>query len=474
MEGKKFNSVTKVTTVNSNQSLLLTDQNGNVTSIGMDALKADLAVGQHAWCGRVWDTNNATPKAASYVGSLELLRELPYILGLGAYLVKNDHSRRKLDSKDHYKYATGEPAKLDGTEGHYQWGWGRNFYVVIKNVGGLHYEQIGIKPIPGEFNYEIPIGSLSSAGFATIERSTGRLVSYINNGTDYRGGDNNSSYDGKNNTLLGRPATNLTAEQFRAAARKNGKGWLSTTMRHTSIVAILFGVIFGTHYDQDAVNANKDANGLFQGGLGVGLTQMSDWDGYNGYRPVAPMSAGIELGDSCGEATYAVKNDAGTTVYTAKIPVFFGYKNGFGNLWRMMDDEQVQCNEDTSVVHLVAPSIYGTWTIGKAEGMIAYSKSETKGEGYIKELCMEHLENFPTRKGGTETTYWTSYFWNNSGATSGFRLCLRGGVASYGGQCGLSALYVSYAVSDYYVLCGAALCEAASEWSLEPVYYKAA
>ena len=52
MEGKKFNSVTKVTTVNSNQSLLLTDQNGNVTSIGMDALKADLAVGQHAWCGR--------------------------------------------------------------------------------------------------------------------------------------------------------------------------------------------------------------------------------------------------------------------------------------------------------------------------------------------------------------------------------------------------------------------------------------
>lgn len=112
MEGKKFNSVTKVTTVNSNQSLLLTDQNGNVTSIGMDALKADLAVGQHAWCGRVWDTANATPKAASYIGSLELLKELPYVLGLGAYLVKNDHSRRKLDSKDHHKYATGEPARV--------------------------------------------------------------------------------------------------------------------------------------------------------------------------------------------------------------------------------------------------------------------------------------------------------------------------------------------------------------------------
>lgn len=477
MEGKKFNSVTKVTTVNSNQRVLLTDQNGNVTSIGMDALKADLAIGQHAWCGRVWDTNNATPKAASYVGSLELLRELPYILGLGAYLVKNDHSRRKLDSKDHYKYATGEPAKLDGSEGHYQWGWGRKFYVVLKDIGGLHYEQIGIKPIPGEFNYEIPIGSLSAAGFAAIERSTGRLVSYINNGADYRGGDNNSSYDGTNKTLLGRPATNLTTEQFRAAARKNGKGWLCTTMRHTSIVAILFGVIMGTHYDQDAVNTAKDANGLYQGGLGAGTSNFNwdTWGTYNSYRPFLPMSAGIELGDSVGETTYAVKNDAGTTVYTAKVSSFFGLKHAQGGyLWRMMDDEQVRINSDTTATHLVAPSIYGSWTIGSATGMKAYSTSPATGEGYITRLSMEHLENFATAVGGSETTYWTSYFWNTSKATSGFRLCLRGWHASDGGRCGSSTLSVSNAVSHASGHLGAALCEAASEWSVEPEYYAAA
>lgn len=477
MEGKKFNSVTKVTTVNSNQSLLLTDQNGNVTSIGMDALKADLAVGQHAWCGRVWDTANATPKAASYVGSLELLRELPYILGLGAYLVKNDHSRRKLDSKDHYKYATGEPAKLDGTEGHYQWGWGRKFYVVIKDVGGLHYEQIGIKPIPGEFNYEIPIGSLSAAGFATIERSTGRLVSYINNGADYRGGDNNSSYDGTNKTFLGRPATNLTAEQFRAAARKNGKGWLCTTMRHTTIIAALIGVIMGTHYDQDAVNTAKDSNGLYQGGLGAGTSNFNwdTWGTYNSYRPFLPMSAGIELGDSVGETTYAVKNDAGTTVYTAKVSSFFGLKHAQGGyLWRMMDDEQVRINSDTTATHLVAPSIYGSWTIGSATGMKAYSTSPATGEGYITRLSMEHLENFATAVGGSETTYWTSYFWNTSKATSGFRLCLRGCRAYDGGRCGSSTLYVNADVSYASGSIGAALCEAASEWSVEPEYYAAA
>ena len=473
MEGKKFNSVAKVTTVNSNQGLLLTDQYGNINSIGINALKADLSLGQHAWCGRVWNTANATPKAATTIGSLEILKELPYTLGLGGYLVQNDHSRRKLDSKDHYKYATGEPAKLDGSEGHYQWGWGRKFYVVIKDIGGMHYRAIGLKPIPGENNLEIPIASISAAGFATIERSTGRLVSYINSDVKYRGGDNDATYDGKNNTLLGRPATGMTTEQFRAAARKNGKGWLCTTMRHTAIIEILFSVIFGTFYDQDAVSANKDANGLFQGGLGKGLTEMPNWEKYNGYRPVAPMSAGIELGDSCGEANYLVKDDAGTTVYNAKIPSFFGYKNGFGNLWRMMDDEFCQVNSDKTMTHLVAPSIYGSWTIGSPTGMKAMSKSPGGCEGYIKRLSMEHLENFCTQIGATESTYSTCYFWNTSNATSGFRCCLRGATARDGGPCGFSTLDVGSAVSGASAYYGAALCEAASEWSLEPVYYEA-
>lgn len=434
-------------------------------------IKNAVQLGQHPWCGRVWNLDNATPQAATYIGSLELLQNLHQELGLGGYLVKNDHTRRKLDSKDHHKYATGETAKLDGSEGHYQWGWGKEWFMVIKTVGRLHYEMISPWPIQGEFNYKIPIASISAAGFATLERSTGKLVSYINDGADYRGGNNDATLDNTNRTMLGKPVTQQTTEFFRAAARKNGTGWLCTTMRHTTAIAVLFGVIFGTHYDQAAVNSAKDANGLFQGGLGAGVTAMPDWGGYNGYRPVVPLSAGIELGDSCGESKYEVKKDNGTVVYTAKIPCFFGYKNGFGNLWRMMDDEQVQCNADTSVTHLVAPSIYGTWTLGKADGMIAYSKSITKGEGFVKELCMDHLENFPTSVGATVSTYWTSYFWNTSGEKSGFRCCLRGALANNGGLCGLSTLGVNNAVSVSYADYGAALCEAASEWSVEPTYY---
>ena len=156
---------------------------------------------------------------------------------------------------------------------------------------------------------------------------------------------------------------------------------------------------------------------------------------------LAPTPA---VGDSVGETTYAVKNDAGTTVYTAKVSSFFGLKHAQGGyLWRMMDDEQVRINSDTTATHLVAPSIYGSWTIGSATGMKAYSISPATGEGYITRLSMEHLENFATAVGGSETTYWTSYFWNTSKATSGFRLCLRGCNANNGGQCGSSTLNVN-------------------------------
>ena len=420
-------------------------------------------------CGRVWNLGNSTPKAQGWFGSLELLRNLPETLGLGCYLVKNDHSRRKLDPTNHYRFANGETAKLDGSMGHYQWGWGKKFYLAIYRIGNLLYKEVSLAPIPGQYNYVIPVASMSAHGFAALDRTTGTLASYVNDDVNYRGGDS-TDWDGTYRTLIGRAATNKNTEYWRTAARKNGSGWLCCTMRHTSVVKILFEIIFGTQDMQAGYNANKDADGLFQGGLGSGVTNMPDWNGYNGYRPFLPTSVGIELGDSCGVSTYNVLKADGSTHYAAPVPVFFGLKNPFGYLWRQMDDEFVRCNADTSVTHLVAPSIYGTWTIGNETGMTAYSTSPTKGEGYIKTLSYDNLENFPTQTGGSASTYHCDYFWNNSNATSGFRLCLRGCSAHSGALSGPAALIVNSAVSGADVYWGSPLCEAEEDWPVVPVY----
>ena len=82
---------------------------------------------------RVWNTAVSTPLAAAWGGSLSMGQNLPDILKLGGYLVKNDHSRRKLDPTNHYRFENGETAKLDGSMGHYQW---------VHTVGGAHPQHL--------------------------------------------------------------------------------------------------------------------------------------------------------------------------------------------------------------------------------------------------------------------------------------------------------------------------------------------
>ena len=82
------------------------------------ALKDAVDMANAPYFGRVWNKDNTTPKAASWFGSLEFGKRINEVYQLGGYIVKNDHTRRKLDSENHYKYANGQPAKLDGSEGH--------------------------------------------------------------------------------------------------------------------------------------------------------------------------------------------------------------------------------------------------------------------------------------------------------------------------------------------------------------------
>ena len=424
------------------------------------------------YCGRCWNLDYSTPAAATWVGSLDMLRNLPDILGLGCYLVKNDHSRRKLDPTNHYRFANGETAKLDGSMGHYQWGWGKKFYIAFYTIGRLFHEVVSLSPIPGQYNYCIPVGSMSAHGFASIDRTSGALVSYLNDDAQYRGGDNNTSYDNTYRSLCGKCVTGMSDEAMRAAARKNGTGWLCGTMRHNAVVKVLFEIIFGTRNMQAAYNSTKDSDGLYQGGLGNGVTTWNGtaWNNHNGYRPFLPTDVGVELGDSCGISNYNVAGSDGSTVYTAPVPVFFGLKNPHGYLWRHQDDEFVRVNADTTMTHLVAPSIYGNWTIGVETGMKAYSTSPANGSGYIKALSYDNLEIFPTQLGGSESTYHCDHFWNTIEAVSGFRLVLRGCYADDGARSGPADVNVHSAVSNAYVYLGSPLCEAEEEWSVEPVY----
>ena len=422
---------------------------------------------------RRWNIDNSSPVGEA-VGNLDYLRELPTLLGLGCYLVDKNHGRRKLDPTNHYKFATGETAKLDGSMGDYMWGWNTKWYYAWWVEGSYFYEAASLNPIPGKYNYVIPVASTAAIGVSVVDRENLELVSVINTAAKYRGGNNDADLDSAFNTQLGRAATNLTAATFGEYARKKGDGWEGYWYAHSAMIGALFRIIFGTRNVQASYNANKDSDGLYQGGLGAGVTGAGSWwtgsDGYN-YYPFLPTDAGVELGDSCGVSSQTVTCADGSTV-TVSVPVFFGLKNFFGYLGRWGRGELISKNSDGSGDIYVVPKLHSTYSMSSLTGLTKVATVPAAAVAssweYTKQLSMQNLCHVPTVTGATSSTFYSDGFYNDN-AVSGLRVPSRGGIASNAGFAGLEFLYVNNGVSASYASYGSPLCEAAEDWDTTPV-----
>ena len=426
-------------------------------------------VTQGGYACRRWNINNSSPVGEAY-GNIDYLRELPSLLGLGCYLVDKNHGRRKLDPTNHYKFATGETAALDGSMGDYMWGWGTKWYYAFWTEGNYYYEAASLKPIPGRWNYEIPVGSTSALGVSVVDRTNLELVSVINNSAQFRGGNNDATLDEAFNSYLGMAATNLTAAQFGEYARKKGDGWEAYWYAHAAVIGILFRIIFGTRHVQAAYNASKDANGLYQGGFGAGVT--NGWPTSFQSRPFMKTSEGVSLGDACGLFTISVKNSSDTVEKTYNAPCFFGLKNFYGYLGRWERGSLINKLADGSGDMYVLPALHSTYSMNSLNGLVkaaTFPATANGGYEFIRELSNNMLCHTPTVCGTTptESTFYADAL-HNDNAVSGLRVPSRGGYANYAGFHGLECLSAFNAVSTSSAYFGSPLCEAAENWNTTP------
>lgn len=176
-----------------------------------------------------------------------------------------------------------------------------------------------------------------SAYEASLDRSTNKLSSVVNTTTQYRGGNNNSDWDDTYRTLLGRPATAISLTNFRNQANNRGSNWKCQEWDIYNVVFWLYAVEYANLNCQDAFNSNTTDEGYHQGGLGSGVTSISDWNGYNGYNPFVPCGHTNSLGNHTGVVTYAALNEDGTTRYNAPVPSYRGIENPFGHIWKWTD-----------------------------------------------------------------------------------------------------------------------------------------
>lgn len=278
------------------------------------------------------------------------------------------------------------------------------------------------------------------------------------NSTNFRGGDNTAEWDDTYRSLLGRPVTNLTRDQFRQAARKRGSGWEMYTYNAHKILFWLFAVEYATLDSQKPFNAQKDANGFAQGGLGPGPTQMTDWTNFNNTNPLIPCGYTNEFGNGSGEKAYVVKNASGGTHATLMANRYRGIENPFGHIWKYTDGANIQVTTGDAGLSIL-------WTTDDPSNFsdTSYTGYDKKGNicrtnGYAKKMLLgEDGDIVATEVGGSSSTYWCDYYYTNTSANR-MQVVLVGGDADGGSSAGLANVNTRNAPSDAARNVGSRLC----------------
>lgn len=277
------------------------------------------------------------------------------------------------------------------------------------------------------------------------------------NSINFRGGDNTAEWDDTYRSLLGCPVTNLTRDQFRQAARKRGSGWEMYTYGAHKTLFWLFAVEYATLNSQKPFNAQKDANGFSQGGLGPGPTQMTDWTNFNNANPLIPCGYTNEFGNGSGEKAYVVKNASGGTHATLMVNRYRGIENPFGHIWKYTDGANIQVTTGDNGLSIL-------WTTADPSNFSdsSYVGYDKKGNicrvnGYAKNTLLgEDGDIIATEIGGSSSTYWCDYYYTNT-STNSLRLVAVGG-GSDGADAGFIRVNTSETPSGAYKHFGSRLC----------------
>ena len=403
--------------------------------------------------GVEWDTASSSPNGVR-VGNMQLHRELPV----------QSKMRRCLLDRD-----GGVKEYLDN-----ELSWGGSYldYAVMTEIpehwyklyfnGTKFRKMLSEIPLPG---YKHVDKFYISTYEARMYRTDNLLCSAAGasklsdpNSTNFRGGDNTAEWDDTYRSLLGRPVTNLTRDQFRQAARKRGSGWEMYTYNAHKILFWLFAVEYATLDSQKPFNAQKDANGFAQGGLGPGPTQMTDWTNFNNINPLIPCGYTNEFGNGSGEKAYVVKNASGGTHATLMANRYRGIENPFAHIWKYTDGANIQVTTGDAGLSIL-------WTTDDPSNFsdTSYTGYDKKGNicrtnGYAKKMLLgEDGDIVSTEVGGSSSTYWCDYYYTYTSANR-MQVVLVGGDAGNGSLAGLASVTAYYAPSAAYRHIGSRLC----------------
>ena len=245
------------------------------------------------------------------------------------------------------------------------------------------------------------------------------------------------------------PTVNFNRTNGRTWARANGfdgeAKWNLYTYEEHRAICHLFLVEYATRNSQKAVNTELTPEGFRQGGLGSGCTTGTAT--INGAQTWSfiPTGSSDSLGSGSGEVTVTIQqtdqSGSNTSTITRKCNRYRGIENPFGHIWKHTDD---------IISKYEAP--YRTWYKSVKPDQFATNKNnsykplcsvDNVNTGYKTEIKATPACDFFSMSvsGGSETTYWCDYNWDNTDTSE--HCLLIGGGSDGGGWAGLFGLHSS-------------------------------
>lgn len=389
--------------------------------------------------GVEWDTASSSPDGVR-VGNMQLHRELPVQSKMRRYLLDRDGGVKEyLDNEFSWGGSYLDYAVMTEMPEHWYKLYfnGTKFRMMLSEIplpGYKHVDKFYISTYEARM-YRTDNLLCSAAGASKLSDP---------NSINFRGGDNTAEWDDTYRSLLGCPVTYLTRDQFRQAARKRGSGWEMYTYGAHKTLFWLFAVEYATLNSQKPFNAQKDANGFSQGGLGEGASQMTDWINFNNANPLIPCGYTNEFGNGSGEKAYVVKNASDGTYATLMANRYRGIENPFGHVWKYTDGANIQVTTGDAGLSIL-------WTTDDPSNFsdTSYTGYDKKGNicrtsGYAKKMLLgENGDIITTEVDGSSSTYWCDYS-RTTITIDGMFVVLAGSSANGALGAGLASIYGGY------------------------------
>ena len=250
------------------------------------------------------------------------------------------------------------------------------------------------------------------------------------------------------------PLVGRTREVLRKAVRGSGfdgeAKWNLYTYEEHRAICHLFLVEYATRNSQKAVNTELTPEGFRQGGLGSGCTTGTVT--INGAQTWSfiPTGSSDSLGSGSGEVTVTIQqtdsSGSNTSTITRKCNRYRGIENPFGHIWKHTDDViSVYGNGYRTWYKSVKPNQFAT---NKNTSYKPFCASTMVSNGYKTEIKATPTCDFfaISVSGGSETTYWCDYNWDNTDTSE--HCLLIGGRSGLGGAAGLFNLNSNNEVSN--------------------------